>query len=375
MLRALIKDRDADVRAAAVYVAGVQTSDAARAVAAAALKDAAPLVRRRAAEALVRQGLTAGKPSFAPVTDIYALLKDSDRFVRYSGRIALEHTPRSEWMPLVMKETALVPLTEGLLALTNTAPPQSDADLAPIFEKVVALMKRPNLTTEEKIRVLRTFEVAATETRSGVPPEIRKQVHDALIGQMPSAAPAGTWIECTNQTGPATCNQVLLAHHLAKVLAYTGEPDVIDRILALMAKGNDDQPGQIDYMYPSSGWFDRGWTTAQKQQMIDWFAKSSMWRGGSTFAGHVNNIFDATIDALDEQEKQAAYAARRCSRRFPSTSWRARKAGEEETRRLEHPRRSRGTWGGWSTRPWTRRARRAAGHRAQCPARPAGALR
>ena len=43
--------------------------------------------------------------------------------------------------------------------------------------------------------------------------------------------------------------------------------------------------------------------------MIDWFAKSSMWRGGSTFAGHVNNIFDATIDALDEQEKQAAYAA------------------------------------------------------------------
>ncbi len=308
LLRALIKDRDADVRAAAVYVAGVQTSDAAKAVAAAALKDASPLVKRRAAEAIVRQGLTAGKPSFAPVADIYALLKDSDRFVRYSGRLALEHTPRSEWMPLVMKETALVPLTEGLLALTNTAPPQSDADLAPIFEKVVGLMRRPNLTPEEKIRVLRTFEVAATETRSGVAPEIRKQVHDALIGQMPNVAPAGTWIECTNKTGPATCTDVLLAHHLAKVLAYTGEPDVIDKILALMAKGNDDQPGQIDYMYALRV-IDRGWTKAQKEQMIDWFAKSSMWRGGSTFAGHVNNIFDATIDALDEQEKQAAYAA------------------------------------------------------------------
>jgi putative heme-binding domain-containing protein len=92
------------------------------------------------------------------------------------------------------------------------------------------------------------------------------------------------------------------------VLAYIGEPDVIDKILALMPKGNDDQPGQIDYMY-SLRVIDRGWTRAQKQQMIDWFAKSSMWRGGSTFAGHVNNIFDATIDALDEQEKQAAYAA------------------------------------------------------------------
>jgi putative heme-binding domain-containing protein len=308
LLRALIKDRDADVRAAAVYAAGVQTSAAAMAVAAAALKDASPLVKRRAAEAIVRQGLTPGKPSFAPVADIYALLKDPDRFVRYEGRIALEHTPRGEWMPLVMKETALVPLTEGLLALTNTAPPQSDADLAPIFEKVVGLMKRPNLTPEEKIRVLRTFEVAATETRGGVAPEIRKQVHDALIGQMPAVAPVGTWIECTNKTGPATCNEVLLTHHLAKVLAYTGEPDVIGKILALMPKGSDDQPGQIDYMY-SLRVIDRGWTRAEKQQMIDWFAKSSMWRGGSTFAGHVNNIFDATIDALDEQEKQAAYAA------------------------------------------------------------------
>ena len=77
----------------------------------------------------MRQGLTPGQPSFAPVADIYALLKDADRFVRYAGRIALEHTPRSEWMPLVMKETQVVPLTEGLLALTNTLPSQSDAEL------------------------------------------------------------------------------------------------------------------------------------------------------------------------------------------------------------------------------------------------------
>jgi putative heme-binding domain-containing protein len=308
LLKALMKDRDAGVRAAAVYVAGVQTNDGAKAVAAAALKDPSPLVKRRAAEAIVRQGLTPTRPSFAPIADIYALLRDSDRFVRYAGRLALEHTPRREWMPLVLKETAVVPLTEGLLALTNTTPPQSDADLAPVFEKTVALMARTNLTPDEKLRVLRTFEVAATETTNGVAPAIRKQVHDALIGQMPRVAPAGTWVECTTQTGPASCGELLLAHHLAKVLAYTGEADVIDKILALMPAGTDDQPGQIDYMY-SLRVIDRGWTKPQKQQMIDWFAKASMWRGGSTFAGHVNNIFEATIDALDEQEKQAAYAA------------------------------------------------------------------
>ena len=43
--------------------------------------------------------------------------------------------------------------------------------------------------------------------------------------------------------------------------------------------------------------------------MIDWYAKASKWRGGSTFAGHVNNIFDATIDVFTEDEKQVAYKA------------------------------------------------------------------
>ena len=54
---------------------------------------------------------------------------------------------------------------------------------------------------------------------------------------------------------------------------------------------------------------DKGWTSSQKEQVIDWFAKASRWRGGSTFAGHVNNIFDATVDVFSEDEKQVAYKA------------------------------------------------------------------
>lgn len=62
LLKSLLADKDANVRAAVVYVAGVQTSDGAKAVAAAALKDLSPVVKRRAAEALVRQGLTPTQP-------------------------------------------------------------------------------------------------------------------------------------------------------------------------------------------------------------------------------------------------------------------------------------------------------------------------
>jgi putative heme-binding domain-containing protein len=309
LLTALLNDRDPAVRAAAVYVVGLHRSDRAKGVAAAALKDANAFVKRRAAEALVRQRLNPSSASFAPIADIYALLRDSDRFVRYSGRIALEHTPRAEWAKLVMSETNVVALTEGLLALTNTAgTPASETELRPIFAKLFDLMKRRGLSTDEKIRVLRVYEAAATETPGGVDPEIKKQVHDILISELPTKAPAGNWVGCTNRTLTTGCPEFLLTHHLAKVLASTGEADVIPRILALVPNGEDDQPGQIDYVY-SLRVIDSGWTKEQKQQIIDWFAKASKWRGGSTFAGHVNNIFDATIDAFDAEDKQLAYKA------------------------------------------------------------------
>ena len=285
-----------------------------RRVAAAALKDSDALVQRRAAEAIVRQGLTPGRPSFAPIADIYALLRSPDRFVRYSGRVALEHTPRREWVALVMNETNVIALTEGLLALTNTAASQDShgrvqSELRPIFEKLIALMKQTTLPADQKIRILRAFEIAATEVPGGVDPEIRKTVHDVLIAQFPATAPTATYLGCTNRTEPeAACAVTMMTHHMAKVLAYTGEPDVIGKILAVMPKGNEDQPGQIDYMYALRV-IDRGWSPADVKITTDWFAKASKWRGGSTFAGHLNQVFDAVVDAFTPEQKQAAYDA------------------------------------------------------------------
>jgi putative heme-binding domain-containing protein len=312
LLRTLATDRDPAVRAAAVFAAGLETSDGAKAVAAAALRDTDELVKRRAAEALIRQGLHDASPSFAPVADLYALLNDRDRLVRYAGRLALEHTPRADWAPRVRAETNVVGQTEGLLALIDTS--TSAADLTPVFDKVLALMSRANLPVDQKIRVLRTFEIAATATPDGVDPTIRQRVHDTLIGQFPAridAPAADTYVACAAETPETTadgCQQVMWTHHLAKVLAYTGQPDAIGKILAVMPQGNDDQPGQIDFMYALRV-IDTGWTPAEKQQLIAWFGKASKWRGGATFAGQMNNIFLASVDVLTDAEKQLAYDA------------------------------------------------------------------
>ncbi|MCC6992241.1 MAG: c-type cytochrome, partial [Acidobacteria bacterium] len=311
LLRALLTDRDASVRATVVYVAGLQQSDA-RAIAAAGLKDADAMVQRKSAEALVRLGLTASQPSFAPVADIYNLLGSPDRFVRFAARVALEHTPRNQWEKLVLSETNVVRQTEGLLALINTK--TSPADLESVGERTVALMRRTNLPVDQKTRVLRVYEVMVTEMPNGASSGIKKQVYEALINQFPTPAhlrPEDSFVGCAALwpgTTAAGCAMTMYAHHMAKVLASTGEPGVISKVFAVMPKGDADQPGQIDYMYALRQ-VDSGWSPAEKDQMIEFFARASKWRGGSTFAGHVNNVFDATIDALTDAEKQRMYAA------------------------------------------------------------------
>ena len=166
LLGALIRDKDAQVRAATVYVAGAQ-GEAGRSIAAAALKDADPLVKRRAAEALVRQGLSADAPSFAPVADIYALLNSTDRFVRYSGRKALERTPRAEWKDRVLAETSPLGSLEGLVALVETA--TSAADVAPAIDKALTWLAKPSLSVDDRLRALRALQLAVLATPNAGP--------------------------------------------------------------------------------------------------------------------------------------------------------------------------------------------------------------
>ena len=216
LLGELITDTDAQVRAAVVFVAGLQSGDAAWTLVTAALGDGDALVRRRAAEALVRMGLAADLPSLAPVADIYGLLYDDDRFVRYAGRVALERTPRAEWADAVLSDTDALRAIEGMVALINTA--GSPRDLAPVFEKQLGLMQKSDLSVDDRLRLLRAFQLAAIEAGDSVQPELRQRVHGLLIGQFPT-------------------RDERLNRELALTLAYCGQPEAIGRILAAMPTG------------------------------------------------------------------------------------------------------------------------------------------
>jgi putative heme-binding domain-containing protein len=281
LLTALAKDSNAEVRAAVTFVAGVQ-GESAKAIAAAALKDRDPVVRRRAAEALMRMGQAPDKPSLAPVADIYALLNDPDRFVRWSGRIAIEQTARAEWKDRVLAETNPLGAPEGMLAWVRTANGES---LQPVLEKEFAMLKQANLSVENTLRLYRVLMYTTTDMKEGLSAAQRQQLNGLIINQFPA-------------------QDERINRELALMLGYAGQPAAIPKLLAAMPKGNDKQELQLHYLY-ALRMIKQGWTADQKTQLAEVLGRASKWRGGAQFINFVGQFFDSVADlyATDEEKQ------------------------------------------------------------------------
>ncbi len=284
VLTALIKDANPDVRAAATFVAGVQ-GDALKSVAATALKDRDPVVRRRAAEALMRMGQSADKPSLAPAADVFALLNDQDRFVRWAGRIALEHTARAEWKDRALAETNPLGALVAQLAWVRTANGES---VQPVLDKQLAMLKQPTWSADNKLRLYRATMYTITEVKDGLTAAQREQLNAALIDQFPS-------------------QDERINRELGLMLGYAGQPAAIGKILAAIPKGNEKQELQLQYLY-ALRMIKSGWTSDQKTQLAEVLGRASKWRGGAQFINFVGQFFDAVSDLYStDEEKQLLY--------------------------------------------------------------------
>jgi putative heme-binding domain-containing protein len=284
LLATLMADRSPEVRAAAIFVAGVQ-GESSKAIAATALRDRDPVVRRRAAEALIRMGQAPDKPSLAPITDIYALLNDADRFVRWAGRIAIEHTLRAEWKDRVLRETNPLGALEGMLAWVRTA---SGESLQPVLDKQFAMLRNKNLSTEDKLRLFRTLMYTTTELKGGLTPVQREQLYGLVAGQFPA-------------------EDERLNREMALLIGYSGHAAGIAELLAAMPKGNENQELQLQYLYALRMLKD-GWTSTQKAELAEVLGRASKWRGGAQFVSFVGQFFDSVADLYaTDAEKQLLY--------------------------------------------------------------------
>lgn len=321
LLRRLLDQRDARVRAAAVYVAGQHGSARAKALAAAALKDSDAFVRRRAAEALVRMGLSAEDEDFAAipglVDDLYRLLGDPDRFVRYAARLALERLARDQWRPRVLAERNPRLMLEGTLALLRTAGAAETAaeDANAVFENLMTVLRDPGLDRDLRLAALRLAGIAGLEWPGAAGPSVRKQISDIVLPQFAAAAKA---------------KDEAVQKEIARVLAWAGQAEAIQPLFAAMPVGDTNPPLQVHLAYCLRS-IKEGWTGEQKDALVRWFQKAAEWRGGASFTGYINLMFDSALEAASFSDEERSLAWRRIPKFAPHEV----AATPEQLRRME----------------------------------------
>jgi len=242
------------------------------------------MVRRRALESLVELGQRPDRPSLVPVSEIYALLADNDRFVRWSAPIAIEHSPRAEWADRVLGETNTNAVMEGMLAWVRTAP--DGASLDPVLDKEFGLMANTSLSVEDKLRLLRTFHFTTTEmSESGLDDGRRERLFGLWANQFPAS-------------------DERLSREIALTLAYSQQPGAIAELLAAMPEGDSNPILTQHYLYALRT-ITTGWTLAQKMQVADVFATTAGWRGGMGSA--LGQMWDAFMEFYTPEEQQMAF--------------------------------------------------------------------
>ena len=91
-------------------------------------------------------------------------------------------------------------------------------------------------------------------------------------------------------------------------LALGGQPEAIGKILAAMPAGDTNQPLQLHYAYVLRTHDATGWTTEQKAQLDRLVRRRPRpWRGGASFPGFLNLLFDESLRSFDAAEKKLAY--------------------------------------------------------------------
>jgi putative heme-binding domain-containing protein len=260
----LLGDREADVRAAAVWLLGFKENLDAREPLLAALKDSDAFVRRRACEALVRRGIE------PPVEAVWPLLAEKDPYLRTAARLVVQRIDPEKWTPLVWdnRKGSDLQAMEGIVALCkiDRATPYTEA----VFGRLSGI--RPG-SAGELLGWLRTAQLALFHTKER--PGTVQEIAERCLGLFPHS----DW---------------RVNRELAILLTYFRKEGILQapvhaRLLDALESSAGDRPQQIHYFYCLRLLHD-GWTAAQKDRLLAWYDGTKTWTGGHSFTPFLENI-------------------------------------------------------------------------------------
>lgn len=222
-------------------------------------------------------------------------LANSDRFIRYAARMAIEHQPVSEWQEKALSEKNPQILTQGIIALARNGSTDNQSKMITALSTIQNFNQLPEA---QKIDILRAFELILL--RTGKPEGEAKQ---KLISYL-------------NPFYPAKTNE--LNRLLSKILVFVDAPNAVAKTMTLMAAAKDDKsdqktftsseelldrnpqysidiagmlaktpPAQQIYYATVLGPAENGWTPALREKYFKWFNTAFTFKGGNSYVGFI----------------------------------------------------------------------------------------
>ncbi|MEH6407297.1 MAG: c-type cytochrome [Leeuwenhoekiella sp.] len=250
-------------------------------------------------------------PKEGAVAFAWPYLNNSDRFIQYAARIAIEHQPVEEWQEKVFQEKDPVSLVQGIIALArHTDESQRDHMLNTLME-----LNYNNLSAIEQVNLVRAFEL--TLSRFGLPANTEK---NKVIDYLTNHYPAQTDV----------LNQLL-----SKTLAYLNDPTVVKKTLDLLdsqigenadvmantATNSSDlilrnpqygmdiaqtlknmPPAQHTYYGIVLSNVTEGWTPQLREKYFKWFYKAFSFKAGRSYIGYIDKAREMALSHVSKNK-------------------------------------------------------------------------
>jgi putative heme-binding domain-containing protein len=239
-----------------------------------------------------------GHEDAAAVDFAWPQLASTDRFLRYSARLAIESQPVEQWKSRALAETNPEAALTALLSVARLGGTEAQGDLFKALAKFPLSQIKDEAQQLEKLRVI---EVSLS--RQGKP---GADLSNLLIAELSPLYPA---------------KSIPLNRELCQILLALDAPNAIDRTLRLLGAA-PTQEEQVTYLFhlrtitdgwtPElrreylTWWIDKRGTAQHPDYLLPWFAAAGRrYSDGSSYDNFLVKIRRTAIDNIPPQELTA----------------------------------------------------------------------
>ena len=255
----------------------------------------APSTPTKSAARETRHALEAfhGKQDPTAIAAAWPQLSNSDRFIQFAARTAIEHQPTDTWAEQALTESDPAKQVVALLALarvtgvcpqhrTESTPPVDTAMRGRLLSAVTAI-DATKLDLASQLTLQRTIQIILN--RFGRPDDaaVRKLIA-AIDPLYPADSPDLNWL-------------------LSETLAWLQSPAAAEKTLALI-EAAPTQEEQVQYAR-SIRMLTAGWNDDLHTAYFEWFLKAASYKGGASFDKFMEFIRTDAENSLTAAEKES----------------------------------------------------------------------